>query len=419
MQKKETFDSKMAGQCAKAFSHSCNVGCIVSDTEGNVKSKAGYSCADCGICAAAGHSLSDCLNAQNYGMNEAERFGGKYIYFCPMGLTCFVSPILGIDGAEARMTVGPFLMVGRQDYVSFDLKKRMKLNEKKISEIEVILKKVPYIPVEKVNSMSLLLFMSVGFLNNVSAANRMIETQGADNMQGQVTAYIQQIKGSDENRRYPLETEQALLRAVRQANKEEAEKLLNELLGHILLSSASNFSMCKVQIYELLVMMSRTAASVGVDPDETLKASHRYLSEINALKDFDELCHWLTKKMGNLMDSVFDFNKMRHANIVHQTVQYINTHYNEKITLDSLSYQVYLSPTYLSRIFKEETGSTVTEYTTSVRIDRSKELLRTKALSIADIAQMVGFEDQSYFSRIFKKTAGISPMAYREKHSKE
>ena len=44
-------------------------------------------------------------------MTEAERFGGKYIYFCPMGLTCFVSPILGEGGAEAKLTVGPFITV--------------------------------------------------------------------------------------------------------------------------------------------------------------------------------------------------------------------------------------------------------------------------------------------------------------------
>ena len=419
MPKKETFDLKMASECARAFSNSCNVGCVVSDTEGVVKSKAGYCCADCKICAAAGHSLTDCLKAQNYGMVEAERFGGKYIYFCPMGLTCFISPILGIDGAEARITVGPFLMVDREEFISFDLRRQKNLSEEKILEIEKILNEVPYIPVDKVNAMSMLLFMSVGFMNNISASNHMLETQGVDSMQGQVTAYIQQIKGNNERERYPLETEQALLRAVRQSNKEEAERLLNELLGHILLSSAGDFTQCKVQIYELLVMISRTAASAGVNPDQTLQASHRYLAEIGRLKDFDALCHWLNREMSNLMDSVFDFNKMRHANIVHQCVQYINSHYNEKITLESLSYQVYLSPTYLSRVFREETGDTVTEYITTVRIDHSKELLRHKTLSVADIAQMVGFEDQSYFSRIFKKNVGLSPLRYRDNHSEK
>ncbi len=417
MHKKECFDLQLASECARAFSASCGVGCLVSDTEGNVKDRVGYSCADCQICAAAGRDPNDCLRSQNYGMTEAERFGGKYVYFCPMGLTCFVSPILGSEGAEAKITVGPFLMVDQQDYITCDMEEQLAISGDALKQIEEILQNVPYIPVEKVNAMSLLLFMSVGFMNNISAANQMLETQGVESMQGQVTAYIQQLKEDSDAERYPLETEHALLRAVRQSNKPEANRLLNELLGHILFSSGGNFTQCKAQIYELLVLISRTTVSVGANPEQTLSASHRYLTEIGQLQNFDSLCLWLAREMSTLMDSVFNFDQMRHANIVHQCIQYINTHYSEKITLESLSYQVYLSPTYLSRVFRQETGETVTEYITRVRIDRSKELLRHKSMSIATVAQLVGFEDQSYFTRVFKKRVSISPLRYREKHA--
>ncbi len=411
---KEPFDAKLASECAHAFSASCQVGCLVSDADGNIKDRAGYSCADCRICAAAGRSPDDCLQYQKYGMTEAERFGGKYIYFCPMGLTCFVSPILGSEGAEAKITVGPFLMVDTQDYVTCDLEDRLGYSIETLDRLQEVLQDVPYIPAEKVEAMSLLLFMAVGFMNNISSANRMLETQGSENIQGQITSYIQQLKEDCEEERYPLDTEQALLRAVRQSNKPEANRLLNELLGHILLWSAGDFERCRAQIYELLVLISRTTVSAGAYPRQTLKDSHRYFTEISRLQDFDALCLWLAKEMGRLMDNIFDYSEMRHANMVHQTIQYINEHYQEKITLESLSYQVYLSPTYLSRVFKEEIGETVTSYINRIRIDRSRELLRKKSLSVADIAQMVGFEDQSYFTRVFKKQIGKSPLKYRE-----
>ena len=111
MQQHESFDLVLAQTCAKAFSEACNVGCLVSDATGQTFYECGYGYVSCKICRAAGRNPEDCVNAHNYGMTEAARFGGKYIYFCPMGLTCFVSPILGGEALAAKLTVGPFLMV--------------------------------------------------------------------------------------------------------------------------------------------------------------------------------------------------------------------------------------------------------------------------------------------------------------------
>lgn len=75
--------------------------------------------------------------------------------------------------------------------------------------------------------------------------------------------------------------------------------------------------------------------------------------------------------------------------------------------------RVYLSPAYFSRLFKEETGESFTVYLNRVRIERSKELLLHQNLRLADIAQLVGFEDQSYFTKVFKKIVGMPPLRYR------
>ena len=276
------------------------------------------------------------------------------------------------------------------------------------------LEPIPYIPTEKVTEMSTLLFMAVSFMNNVSDANRMLETQGSDAIQGQVTAYIQQLKNDGVSEPYPLETEKALLRAVRQANRSEAHRLLNELLGHVLFSSGGDLSQIKSRIYELLVLVSRAAIEGGADPEQTLLANNRYFVDISAIRDFDALCQWMTHVTNTLMDSIFDFTGVRHANVIHQSVQYIRAHYTEKITLEEMARRVYLSPAYFSRVFKEETGEAFTAYLNRVRIDRSKELLRHKSIRLTDIALLVGFEDQSYYSKVFKKPEGISPLRFWE-----
>ena len=119
--KQEDFNLTLAKECAGSFAGATELGCIVSDKSGRLLADYGYSCANCRICHLAQQSYTQCIDAQNYSMAEAERFGGKYIYYCPMGLTCFVSPIVGESGGCARITAGPFLMVEKDDYIDCEL----------------------------------------------------------------------------------------------------------------------------------------------------------------------------------------------------------------------------------------------------------------------------------------------------------
>ena len=74
---------------------------------------------------------------------------------------------------------------------------------------------------------------------------------------------------------------------------------------------------------------------------------------------------------------------------------------------------MHLSKSYLCRILKEELGCTFTEYTNRLRIERSKMYLHRSDMSLSEIACAVGFDDQSYFTRIFKRQVGIPPGKYR------
>lgn len=157
----------------------------------------GYGCASCELCGIVrgpNDAKRACRDAHQYGMRQAERFGGKYIYFCPMGLTCFVSPIMGESVGLAKVTVGPFLMVERDDYVNIDLKENARLDGDALARASAVLERLPSLSPERVNPLSSLLFMAVGFLNNVAVGNKMLETQGSDAIQGQISDYIAQLK---------------------------------------------------------------------------------------------------------------------------------------------------------------------------------------------------------------------------------
>ena len=94
--------------------------------------------------------------------------------------------------------------------------------------------------------------------------------------------------------------------------------------------------------------------------------------------------------------------------------RYIDHHFKESLTLDQLAEEAHMNKFYLSHAFKQEYGVSPINYMISRRINESKYLLAETDLSLSQIAQLLGFSSLSYFSQVFRKTQGISPMEYRQ-----
>lgn len=102
------------------------------------------------------------------------------------------------------------------------------------------------------------------------------------------------------------------------------------------------------------------------------------------------------------------------STVVKQMVNEIREHYTENITLQMLSDEYGFSTGYISALLKEELGLPFSEYITEKRIQRAKELLADPKLSIDMIAEKTGYNDYFYFTKVFKKTVGMSPSKYRK-----
>ena len=96
---------------------------------------------------------------------------------------------------------------------------------------------------------------------------------------------------------------------------------------------------------------------------------------------------------------------------------WIEENYSKNVSLDDVSRILNISPYYFSKLFKEDTGEGFVEYVTRIRIDKAKELLSESEYSMKEICSMVGYSDPNYFSRIFRKTVGISPTEYKGSQS--
>jgi AraC-like DNA-binding protein/mannose-6-phosphate isomerase-like protein (cupin superfamily) len=103
----------------------------------------------------------------------------------------------------------------------------------------------------------------------------------------------------------------------------------------------------------------------------------------------------------------------RQSNHAEKIVEWINEHYREPFCLDKLSANMHLSASYVSNLFRNCTGSTITEYMMRRRLDESRVLLATTSMSIDQVGKRSGFPNAAYFSRCFKKQYRVTPQQYR------
>ena len=305
-------------------------------------------------------------------------------------------------------------MVELQDFIDCELKENLHLDAGPRDRVISLMGKIPQIMPQKVQELSILLFMAVGFLNNVSAENRLLAIERSDLLQGQISGYIAQLKNK-QSPRYPFSLERALLESLSRGDRQGTLLKLQEFLAALFAAGGGNPDWMNQKVQEFIVLLSRTLTEKGADEQQTLFWLQRCQKEVSSRKNFKELSAWLYETLTGLLDSTAAYSDARHANIIHRCIQYIGTGYADHLTLESAARALFLSPDYLSRIFSKETGTSFNRYLNNVRITKAKELIRSSDLRLTDISQMVGYDDQSYFTKVFRRIAGMSPNEYRKK----
>ncbi|CAM4056145.1 response regulator [Paenibacillus alkaliterrae] len=109
-----------------------------------------------------------------------------------------------------------------------------------------------------------------------------------------------------------------------------------------------------------------------------------------------------------------DFRVPKERNVIAEIQKYMEEHYNTDLPLQHIAAKFFLSREYISRRFKEKTGVNISEYLEQIRIEKAKLYLLNPGVKISQIAEMVGYQDEKYFSRVFKKLTGRTPNEYRK-----
>ena len=105
-----------------------------------------------------------------------------------------------------------------------------------------------------------------------------------------------------------------------------------------------------------------------------------------------------------------------HRDAVGETVAYIRAHIDEKLSVEELARNVYVSPDHLSRLFKKRYNKTLVDYITDERMTLAAEMLKHSSYSVSMISAKVGYPNYAYFTRQFKKAYGLPPRDYQKEH---
>jgi two-component system response regulator YesN len=214
---------------------------------------------------------------------------------------------------------------------------------------------------------------------------------------------------------HPAGEEMELLKALKSLDEARIDSLLEATFAAFR-RKQSALEEVKNYCIKLAYLSIYTLEAMGVQAEHPLGAEPNLYVAVRHYETMADLEGWLRSLLGKLLQNLNSYKAQKYKQVISQAIEYLQQHYQESVTLKTLADAVYVSPNYLSRIFKEETGENFVEWLNKFRIERAKELLRDRRLKTYEIAEKVGYSDYKYFSYNFKKYTGRSTRQYLEEN---
>ncbi|MBP1994064.1 helix-turn-helix domain-containing protein [Paenibacillus eucommiae] len=214
---------------------------------------------------------------------------------------------------------------------------------------------------------------------------------------------------------YPKEKEEAFIYALINGESQKARGILAQMMRDFQEQEGKvHYHQIKHALIQLLSRIMAIANDIRIDLNMLLMENNNLFHLLQQKNNWKEITCWfeeLVAKLSDYMGHAVRDKKNRH---IEQVLAMLGQECGEKITLGYVAEQLGLNPSYLSRIFKDEQGITFLEHLTSVRIQRSKQLLEQTNLKIKDIGEQVGYLQTNYYIKLFKEFTGTTPGEYRK-----
>ena len=221
-------------------------------------------------------------------------------------------------------------------------------------------------------------------------------------------------EGHGDIREIYMREEPELFSAIRCGDKSNARKVLNRILVSVYAHAGNKLDIVKSIFMELFVSMCRTAIETGGDTKTLLNANFQVLNTLSGIDDDEALTLWLVDTFEKIFDSIQKIDKAQNKGAIFTAINYMQEHCTEQLTREDVAKTAFLSPQYFSTLLKKESGMTFTGMLNQMRVEKAEYLLIHTDLQLSIIALDSGFQDQSYFTKVFKRFRHVTPLAYRK-----
>lgn len=156
------------------------------------------------------------------------------------------------------------------------------------------------------------------------------------------------------------------------------------------------------------------ANEIGYEIYDIMGDSKNIYEKVDEFKSIEKFKTFIKNIVFQMTEAIRRKNSVKKKKTIDKVLKYIDEHFNEEITLYTISETFYFDYTNLSKMFKEDVGKLFSKYLIETRINKSKELLKASGMKIYEISEAVGYSDVRYFTKLFKEFEGITPMEYRK-----
>ncbi|MBR3375043.1 MAG: AraC family transcriptional regulator [Firmicutes bacterium] len=411
LKSKETVKSLEAS--VNAFSRITGVPVTYYDNSGAILKEYSPERKICGKFKIYSRSNSKCRSLLKFAGNFSSGLGEPYIFFCRAGLSNMSFPLIENGSVEGYFIAGPFVMKKLKSSSISNFVQMNAINDDELTDIMDFAGTLPVFTIEEISSLSILFYNSV-----VSTMNSSADYQNAKkDFNDQITlgGMIRQSKKDRLSSAFPAEMTDDLINAIIGGKTVQAEKISSRILERLYVICLGDLDEIKTMILWITATIIKNfSGEERFSFGEFAEMDMDIINKINEAATTDELSETfrgLIKRISaDLVSSVYPGA----SPLIARSLRYIKSNYTRKIKLTDISSELHVNPTYFSALFSQEMGRPFTDYILELRIGKAKDLLRNTNMDIVDISGASGFENQSYFTKIFRKRTGQTPRQYRQ-----
>ena len=339
-----------------------------------------HPCRQCKLYTNQENGKKACFRTHMEAVIEARMLGGSYIYLCPASFIFWTSPFYSGERFAGALVSGGILDTDKDR--------------------------------EKVKALAQMMLICA---DQITKGVHRIAGAAAGESYTDEENTESQAETAPQNYANPMDMERVLLASLRRGDIAQAKITLSELIKLQCSKARGNIQIFRLKAIELAVVLSRAVSESGkIEDDDMFDTNNRYLKKLEGCESMKEISDILLGMTEQMSGSIFSFHGVRHFSALRKAERFIWENYTKKISLKEIANVSGLSASYFSTIFREEMGENLSNYLNRLRVEKAASMLLSTNMSISEIAAACGFEDQSWFSKIFKNNTGITPGKYRE-----